>query len=402
MIYLKNDFKTIQFAIYFTNYDKKDTRSYRFLLPKLLVSHTNNLFIRKEMSIKLEELYGAYFKYRLEKIGNLSAFSVILTVVDGKAINDHLLLDQALDLLKDVLFDRKIFNEEIFNEEKRMLIEELETIKDKKRLYAQHMFVKHFFDNDLYGYPLTGTLKDIKSLTKENVEKYYHEVLLNDKIQLVVNGNLDLDEEIKIKNFFINQNHLDIKFETIGLKDQEVKIIKEKTKMNQAIIKLGYLLKVFRNDDLYEAANLLDIILGGYPESRLFKEIRENLGLCYDISSNYDFFKGTLMISSGVDLKRYEFALDEIKKVVSDTILNGVRENELRTAKTYYEHQIKSSLDQQSVLTKRAYIRELLNFNETIEEKLFKIKSVNLNDMNEVLKKIKLHTIYVLHGELND
>lgn len=402
MIYLKNDFKTIQFAIYFTNYDKKDTRSYRFLLPKLLISHTNIYFNRKEMSIKLEELYGAYFKYRLERIGNLSAFNITLTVVDGKAIDDHQLLDEALMLLKEVLYERKTFNEEIFNEEKRMLIEELETVKDKKRLYAQQMFTKHFYHHDLYGYPITGTLKDIKSLTKENVENYYAEVLRNDQVQLVVNGNLSLEEEVKVKNFFINYNHLNIKFETIGLKEQEVKVIKEKTKMNQAIIKIGYLIKVFRNDFLYEAANLLDIILGGYPESRLFKEIREKLALCYDISSNYDFFKGTLMISSGVDLKRNEFALEEIKKVVQELINSGIREDELRNAKTYYEHQIKSSLDQQSVLTKRAYIRELLNFNETIEEKLLKIESVTLEDINLVLAKLNLHTIYILHGELND
>jgi hypothetical protein len=50
------------------------------------------------------------------------------------------------------------------------------------------------------------------------------------------------------------------------------------------------------------------------------------------------------------------------------------------------------------VLTKRAFIRDLLNYEETIEEKLDKINRITIDGVNEALKKLTIDTIYVLHG----
>src|SRR3989339_924563 len=126
MLLIQNDFKTIQFAIYFTDLDEEDTRVYRFLLPKLLTSHTNRLSTKMMMSEKMEDLYGAYFKTKVESIGNLSVISIILTIVDPKIVEDDHLLDEALSLLNEVLFERATFNREIFDEEKRRIIEQWE------------------------------------------------------------------------------------------------------------------------------------------------------------------------------------------------------------------------------------------------------------------------------------
>ncbi len=149
---------------------------------------------------------------------------------------------------------------------------------------------------------------------------------------------------------------------------------------------------------MYNAAVLLDTILGGYAESRLFKEIREKEGLCYDVSSSYDYYKGVLTISSGVDLKQKDRALAAIRKLVVDMIAQGITEDELKHAKSYYAHQVKSSLDSQSVLTKRAFIRDLLNHHETFEEKLIAIQKVSMEDLKKTLELLTLDTIYILHG----
>ena len=179
-------------------------------------------------------------------------------------------------------------------------------------------------------------------------------------------------------------------------------IIEEKTDMQQAIIKLGYHFPIFRNDSLYNTAVLIDTVLGGYAESRLFKEIREKEGLCYDVSSSYDYYKGVLTISSGVDLKQKDRALEAIRKLVQVMVAQGITEDELKHAKSYYAHQVKSSLDSQSVLTKRAFIRDLLNHHETFEEKLLAIKNVTMDDFNKALHLLTLDTIYILYGGEND
>jgi predicted Zn-dependent peptidase len=168
--------------------------------------------------------------------------------------------------------------------------------------------------------------------------------------------------------------------------------------MNQAILKLGYIIPVYRFDPLYEAVLCLDTILGGYPESRLFSEIRENQGLCYDISSNYDYYKGTIVISSGVAKHQKDYALEEIIKVSKSFDYMPVTDEELTHAKAYLSYQIKSSLDHQSYMTKRAYFRAIFGDQTTTEQRLKNIMNVSLDDIKKVASMMTLDTTYVLYG----
>ena len=398
MLSIHNDFKTIQLAVYFTDLDKEDTRVYRFLLPKMLTAHTNSLNSKLLMSQKLENLYGAYFSTKVEQIGNYSVISMVLTIVDPKIVEDETLLDQALELFNDVIYGHDEFSKSIFNEEKRMLIEQWETLKDKKRLYAQTKFYEHFFENDKYGYPMSGTLEDAKKITLTKLKKYYQSVFMNNATRLVVNGNVSDQDLIKIEMLFKQEHKTNIPFLTQFREPRALKTVFEVTDMNQAIVKIGYHFPIFRANALYDAAVILDTILGGYPDSRLFQQIREIQALCYDIQSNYDQYKGVITISSGVDIKNKEKALNSIKDLVFDMISKGITEQELIQAKFFYQHQIKNSLDSQSVLTKRAFIRDLLNYDESIEEKLEKINRITIEEVNEALKRLTIDTIYVLYG----
>ncbi len=398
MIFIQNDFKTIQFAVYFTDIDKVSTRVYRFLLPKLLTAHNNRLSSRILMNQELEDLYGAYFSTRVEQLGNFSVVSIVLTIVEPKIVEDETLLEQSLNLLKDVLFEHDEFNKTIFNEEKRMLIEQWETLPDNKRLYAQTKFYENFFENDLSGYPLSGTLDDVKKLTLDKMTKYYKKIFLKNAVKMVVNGRIDDKDIKKIEGILDQEKRLDYPFQTIFREPRPVKKIYEQTEMNQAILKIGYHFPVFRADPLYDAAVILDTILGSSPNSRLFQEIREKQGLCYDIHLTYDYYKGAMMITSGVDTTNRDSALESIQALVEDMKTHGINQNELHQAKIYYKHQIKNSLDSQSVLTKRAFIRDLLYYNESIEERLALIDKITIKDVNETLSKLTLDTIYVLFG----
>ncbi len=402
MIHIKNDFKTIQIALYLVDLDDSRYACHRYLLPRLLTSATDKIQSRQLMNTKMENLYGAYFKARTERMGNLSVISLILTIVDPHIVKDNHLLQEAIELFDDVLKNHSSFNQDVFDDEKRMLIEQWETLKDKKRLYARERFTELFFKGDSYGYPLSGTLKDIKRLKVEDVYEYYRQSLNKQAKYVIVNGAVEKSDLIKIENVLGQTRPIQVPFVTLFRAPKEVKHVVEETVMQQAIIKMGYILPVYRHDALYDATVILDTIIGGYPESRLFKVIREEEGLCYDISSSYDYYKGVLMISSGIDLSKVNHALKRIHELIVDLMENGVTLLELNHAKAYYIHQIKSSLDSQSTLTKRAFVREMLDYQESVEEKLNKILNVTIDEVNMAAKKLVLDTTYVLKGETHD
>lgn len=399
MIQIKNDFKTIQIALYLVDLDDRNYAVHRYLLPRLMTSTTDLIPSRKQMNTKMEDLYGAYFKARTERMGNLSVVSLILTIVDPQIVKDTHLLNEALDLFSDVLNRHQSFNSDIFQDERRMLIELWETLKDKKRSYARERFIEHFFKGDSYGYPLSGTLKDIKKLKVSDVFDYYQNVMEKQAKYIVVNGRINDLEMKMIEDKLGATRKLNIPFVTSFRAPKEKNVIVETTKMQQAIVKMGYIFPIFRHDELYDAAVIVETILGGYPESRLFRIIREEQGLCYDIASSYDYYKGVMMISSGIDLSKVDHALSSIEELVNQMKNKGFTQVELEQAKAYYIHQIKSSLDSQSTLTKRAFVREMLNYQETIEEKLSKIASITLEQINLAASYLTLDTVYILKGE---
>ena len=254
MLFIKNDFKTVQFAVYFTDLDEDKTRVYRFLLPRLLTSHTNQLINKTLMSEKLEDLYGAYFKSRVERIGNLSVVSIILTIVDPLIVEDDQLMSKAIELFNQVIYDHDFFDKDLFLEEKRMIIEQWETLHDKKRLYAQTKFFEHFFKGDAYGTPLSGSLSDIKKMTIQKLESYYKDVFLKNTKKFVVNGRVSDDDQLKLEGILEHDLELKHPFITSFRPARELLVIEEETQMKQAILKLGYHFPVFREDYLYHAA----------------------------------------------------------------------------------------------------------------------------------------------------
>ncbi len=396
---IKNDFKTIQLVCYNSAIDTKETRVYRYLLSKLIVSHTNKYKTKLDMSIRLEALYGALLSARTELNGNINTLGISLTIADPKIVGDDHLLEETITFFKDIIYDHDFFDEAIFNDEKRLLIEQWQSLKDNKAAYANHRFSELFRKPDLSGFPLSGTLSQIRKATPEGLFQYYKDVYLNEDFHLIANGNINQFDETQI----LHKNHVkkDLPFETSFRKTHPLIEIEEETDMNQAMIKFGYIFPIYRFDQSYASALLANVIIGGYPESRLFKEIREKQALCYDISSNYDVYKGTFVISSGVAIDMLDKAKKSINDLINETIQNGISEDELVTAKGYVVHQLKAGLDHQSYFTKRAYYAYLTTVDESIESRIEALSFTTVDDVNNAIKQLKLDTIYVLKGVMS-
>lgn len=399
MITLRHDFKTIQIALYLIDIDEKKQTTYRYLLPRLMTTSTDQYPTRQQMNQACEDLYGAYFKTRTERMGNLSVMSFVLTIVDPKIVKDPTLFERALHLFHEVLHGHTSFSDHVFHDEKRMLIEHWKTLKDNKRAYASHRFQTLFFGDDLYGYPISGSLQAIKSLKKEDLESYYRDDFHQQARYVVINGHTDDLDLSMIEQTIGPSTVMNHPLVTSFRKASPKPPITDITDMQQAIVKMGYILPIYRRDALYDAAVILETIMGGYPESRLFRIIREERGLCYDIATSYDYYKGVIMISSGIDLAHADQALIDIQDVIRHLQKDGITDEELAHAKAYYAHQVKSSLDQQSVLTRRAFVRDMLHYVESVEEKLIKIEAITKDDVNQAAQYLVCDTIYVLRGE---
>ncbi|KAB2641476.1 MAG: insulinase family protein [Verrucomicrobia bacterium] len=90
-----------------------------------------------------------------------------------------------------------------------------------------------------------------------------------------------------------------------------------------------------RQDPIRHSLRLLSLMLGESASSRLFQELREERGLCYQIASDLTLFHetGAFEISAGLDPDAREQALACILREINDLVANGPRLGELERAK---------------------------------------------------------------------
>ena len=83
------------------------------------------------------------------------------------------------------------------------------------------------------------------------------------------------------------------------------------------------------------ASRLLSLLLGETSSSRLFLELREERGLCYQISSDVTFFNetGVFEINAGLDPTAKDEALTCIHREINDLATRGPHPGELDRAK---------------------------------------------------------------------
>lgn len=95
------------------------------------------------------------------------------------------------------------------------------------------------------------------------------------------------------------------------------------------------------------ALRLLSLILGESSSSRLFTELREERGLCYQIGSEICLFHetGALQITAGLDPDSREESLETIFRETADLAENGPRPGELERAKRLAIAQSKLSFE---------------------------------------------------------
>lgn len=90
-----------------------------------------------------------------------------------------------------------------------------------------------------------------------------------------------------------------------------------------------------RHAESRHALRMLSMMLGETASSRLFLELREERGLCYQIGSDVTFFDetGAFEINAGLDPESRDEALACIFREIDDLVKNGPRAGELDRAK---------------------------------------------------------------------
>ena len=141
-------------------------------------------------------------------------------------------------------------------------------------------------------------------------------------------------------------------------------------------------------------------ILGGGPDSKLFKNVREKHSLCYSIGSYFNRYNKSLVIYAGINKTNYEETVELIKKCVESMSDKKVIESLFDYAKKTLNTYLNSYYDDLVGQINHYYYTEFDTV-EDIETQRDNINKVTVDDVVKLNEKIKLSTIYMLKGDNN-
>lgn len=404
-----NKFKTNEIGVFLTLPLDSKTITKNALIPQVLRRGTNNYKTQYELGKKLEEMYGAYFNYGIEKVGDNIVLKFYITSLCDEYVNENLsqeTMNLILDIVFNPLLENNMFKEIYVNQEKENLKKIIESRKDDKSSYAYNRCIEEMFKNEPYGIYRFGNLKDLEQINPKNLYDYYKEMIYNSKIDVLINGKDANKIEIlnieSIKNYGFksceefkgkinNKNVIENSKSKLIIKENP-NIVNEELDVTQGKLNIGLLCNIKDKN----IATIYNMVLGGGANSKLFKNVREKASLAYTVASRYLKQKNAIIIRAGIELSNYDKTIEIIKKQLDDMKNGNITDDEFRSAKQLMLSTIKLIPEIQEDMLWFTFMQCITNENLTVEQYYKNIEQVTKEQVIEEAKNVSIDTIYFL------
>lgn len=403
---IKTDkFKNCSMEIMFRNKLEKSEITQNNMLVDMLVHSSNKYPKRRDVSIELENLYSASFRGFTTRLGSSVMLSFCLDFLNPKYCEKGY-LDDVLSLPFEMLLNPNIKNNEFdnrsFNIIKNRIKSDIESIKENATKYAFRRSLINMDENSPSSYYMVGYMDDLEAITPSNLVDAYNNLLNNYTCDIFVIGNLDMDEVVTtIKNKFNNRTIKTDKIELYVDNSLRKKYIdvEETGKYEQDSFIMIYNLDNLSERERNFVIHIYNIILGsGGLTSKLYRYLREENSLCYNVSSMIQKYDGLLMIYSGIDGKDKDLCIDLVNKAMKEMSSGDFSDLELENAIKTVISSLKMGEDTQGGIVNN-YLFNYLDNLPLYEERVKEFKTVTKEEVINVAKRIKLNTIYLLKGE---
>ena len=402
-----NKFKTNLLAVFLSTPLTKETVTPNALIPAVLRRGSKNITTQEQISIALEEMYGATFDCGIDKVGDNQVLKFYLETINNEFLpqkEDN--LKQAIEILLEIIFNPQVsngnFNKEYVDNEKKNLKQVIDGRKDSKASYALERCIEEMYPNASYSLYKYGMTSELDKINSQDLYEQYVNLIKNCKIDIFISGNIEeniKDEIMENENikklearkpiFIINNK------ETRKKEQKEEQVVNESSEVSQGKLILGLDILNENDKDKYTAL-VYNAILGGTPTSKMFQNVREKNSLAYTASSSFIRQKANIFIKCGIDIENYEKALKIIKEQLEDRKNGEFTDKNIEEAKNNIISTIKFIPDEQDTELMYYFSQELSGYEMGFEEYVEKVKEIKKEDIIELAKRIQINTIYFL------
>lgn len=305
-------------------------------IEHMLFKGTENRTFQK-LNDDLEALGGEYNAY--------TDFSQ--TVYSISCLEEE--LKSAIEILSDMLICSK-FPEEEVEKERGVILAEIRSSKDSVEDFSFKKINEVAFKKSSLRYDVAGLDENVKSFTKKELYDYYKKYYIPNNSLITMVSSLSHEEAFEEISKHFSKWEANERIKLVVKDEKNINIKKVTTKENIELCTIIYLFTFYDLDKNYELPlRILNHRLGESANSLLFREVRENRGLAYDIYSHLDITQNvrTLYVYTAVDEEDIDDTANAIEEIFKDIKFRNITigENDLNIMKKVHKTAVISTLE---------------------------------------------------------
>ena len=362
-----------------SEYESKDKNGISHFLEHMCFKGTKNRPKAIDISIELDSVGAEYNAFTDHQCTGYFA----------KVDKSH--FDRALDVVSDI-FLNQIFDPKEIEKERGPVIEEINLGEDTPTTNIYRVFPELLYGDQPAGWNILGPKEVIRKIGREDFVEYRKDHCVARATTVAVAGSIDEKEVVeKIKKAFANISTAEKKAKPILTENQsEPGLLVKNKKSDQSHIMLGVRAYNLFDERRYILEVLADV-LGGGMSSRLFQNIRGEMGAAYYVHALTYLLTdhGYLAARAGLGNDKL---LDAVKAILGEfkrLKVEKVNEAELKKAKDHMVGSLMLSLETSDSLASFYGFQELLAREVlTPEEEVRNIQKVSAEEVQEVANDI--------------
>ena len=376
------------------------------LLPAVLLRGTNHCPDLRAVTQRLDALYGGTVSPLVRRVGDYQTTGLYCGFMDDRfALPGDQVFAPMLEFLRELLLDSPkengAFLPDFVESEKKNLISTIESDRNDKRVYTITRLLRKMCAGDSFGVPRLGDTEDVAAITPESLTAHYEEILRASPIDLFYVGSAPEEEvEAAAKALIAGLPREPEKLPAqTGFNPGPRGDYTETMDVAQGKLCMGFTTPITNRDPEMPAMQVCNVVLGGGMTSKLFRNVREKMSLCYSIDSTYYGTKGILLANAGIDFDKETVTRQEILNQLAACQAGDITEGEMTAAKEAIASSLRAVLDSPGSIESYHSTAALSGMTLTREEYLRAVERVETADVVRCARTLKLHSTYFLKGE---
>lgn len=297
-------------------------------------------------------------------------------------------LAHSIDLLGDMLTN-SLFLDEDLEKEKDIVMEEIDMYKDSPEDVVHEVLQKSLWEKHPLGYLISGEKEIVEGFKGEDLRSFVQEYYTADNMIISIAGNVRWEEVNGLLEEAFGKIPPAKNSHNLTIPVFQPCVYLEQKDIEQLHLNLAFDSITSVSEERY-AFSVLNAILGGGVNSRLFLKVREEMGLAYAVYSYGSTFQkaGLFHVYAGLNANQLEPAIEAMGQELKLLKKEAPSEEEIVRAR----EQIKTDLIIQGENIKgrmNSNAKELLLFGHVIslENTLEMINRVHKKELMDCLDK---------------